>query len=32
LADFRENQSTQGMEHRAWAPGEADRSGFGFQA
>jgi 5-(carboxyamino)imidazole ribonucleotide mutase len=32
LADFREEQSTKGMEHRAWSPGESDRSGFGFQA
>jgi 5-(carboxyamino)imidazole ribonucleotide mutase len=32
LANFREEQSTKGMEHRDWAPGEAERSGFGFQA
>ena len=32
LAGFRAEQSEKGMEHREWAPGEADQSGFGFRA
>lgn len=31
LAEFREEQTTKGMEHRSWEPGEST-GGFGFQA
>lgn len=30
LAEFREEQTTKGMEHRSWEPGEST-GGFGFQ-
>ncbi len=31
LAEFREEQTTKGMEHRSWEPG-GSAGGFGFQA
>lgn len=31
LDDFRTEQADEGMEHREWEPGSADRGSFGFQ-